>query len=188
MELDPPEANDRGNPQQQVIPRAGDNNNMINQQFHHHHQHHQHHHQHHQHQQQPLLQQQQQQQQQQAILGAAIPRNEGSTRFGGETAQPGQPLRCVISKRFSNETILWYMSKEAESPRTEAAQEDHAVRGEGGVQEVFCFWAKLMTQGIASSEVCQYPSQTSLLARQSDGWHSLSSTINQTPPTLELLD
>ena len=54
-----------------------------------------------------------------------------------------------------------------------------------GVQERFAFWAKLMIQGVASSDACRYPSQSSILARQNDGWQSLNRT---TPPTVELLD
>jgi hypothetical protein len=53
-----------------------------------------------------------------------------------------------------------------------------------GVRELFSFWAKLMIQGVASSDACRYPSQSSVLARQNDGWQSLSGTI---PPTVELL-
>jgi len=40
-----------------------------------------------------------------AIVAAGIPQNDefSSMRYEGENAQPGQPLRCIISKRFSNE-------------------------------------------------------------------------------------
>ena len=93
------------------------------------------------------------------------------------------------------QTILWYMSKEVEMTRAEAAQlggnGGHASEMDGGndvvVREVFSFWAKLMVLGAATPDVCRYPSQSSVLARQSgEGWQSLS-TANR-PPTVELLD
>jgi hypothetical protein len=125
--------------------------------------------------------------------GAAIPPNEGlSSRSEGEDAQPGQPLRCIISKRFSNETILWYMSKEVEMTRSEAVQlgrtaaEEEDDESEVVVREVFAFWAKLMVLGAASPDECKYPSQSSVLARQSEGWQSLSTAHRA--PTVELLD
>ena len=91
-----------------------------------------------------------------------------AARFESEVAQPGQLLRCIIAKRFSNEvrmrqlsmnhshftnlfnysllsswikTILWYLSKEVESSETQVG----AVPGE--ITQVFSFWAKLMVIG-----------------------------------------
>ncbi|KAG7362202.1 F-box domain containing protein [Nitzschia inconspicua] len=140
-----------------------------------------------------VLQQQQQQQQQPiaaGVLGGPImPDNDNfsSTRYDGEIAQPGQPLRCIISKRFSNETILWYMSKEVEAAPmgSEDSEEDHEIE-QDGIREVFSYWSKLMVLGAASPDVCRYPSQTSILSRQGDGWQSLA--VTQRPPTVELLD
>lgn len=87
-----------------------------------------------------------------------------------------QALRCIIAKRFSNETILWYMSKE--------------VLSEDGSEfnQVFCFWSKLMVVGDAAADVCRYPSQSSILARHDEGWQTLSTTRMIAPPIVELLD
>lgn len=71
----------------------------------------------------------------------------------GDEPNRSRLLRCVISKRFSNETILWYMSKEVED---EATHE---------ISQLFSFWAKLLVTGDASPDVCRYPSQTSILSR-----------------------
>jgi hypothetical protein len=135
-------------------------------------------------------QQPQQQQPPGAVAGQILPQNDNfsSTRYDGEDIQPGQPLRCIISKRFSNETILWYMSKEVEvgppADSDEAVNEDENEHG--GIREVFSYWSKLMVLGAASPDICRYPSQTSILSRQGDGWQSLALTMR--PPTVELLD
>lgn len=50
--------------------------------------------------------------------------------FDGERNDRRRLLRCVIAKRFSNETILWYMSKEVEDEVT------HEIR------QTFSFWSK----------------------------------------------
>ena len=94
----------------------------------------------------------------------------------GEETYPGRVLRCVIGKRFSNETILWYMSKEVEC-------------GNGEIKQVFSFWSKLMVIGDASPDICRYPSQTSILSRNGEAaWQSLSSTRATNPPVVELMD
>lgn len=133
----------------------------------------------------PLNQQPPQQQHpQQHFQGVAAPDNDAllSTRYDGETAQPGQPLRCIISKRYSNATLLWYMSKEVETHDVE----EESTNG-SNIREVFSFWARLMVLGTASSDVCRYPSQSSVLTSQGgQGWQSLSSA-NQAP-TVELMD
>lgn len=86
-------------------------------------------------------------------------------------------LRCIIAKRFSNETILWYMSKEVEDESTRE------------ITQCFSFWAKLHVTGDATPDVCQYPSQTSILSRNGDpAWQHLSNTLDVAPPTVELLD
>jgi len=95
----------------------------------------------------------------------------------GEEAPRGRLLRCVIAKRFSNENILWYMSKEVEDSTTHE------------ITQVFSFWAKLMVIGDATPDICRYPSQTSILSRNSDpAWQPLASTRSINPPTVELLD
>jgi hypothetical protein len=108
--------------------------------------------------------------------------DEGAARtmdapFDGERNKRRRLLRCVIAKRFSNETILWYMSKEVEDEVT------HEIR------QIFSFWSKLMVTGDASPNVCQYPSQTSILSRNGEpAWQPLTSTLDVAPPTVELLD
>jgi hypothetical protein len=84
-------------------------------------------------------------------------------------------LRCIIAKRFSNETLLWYCSKEV--------MDTH-----GRVTQVFAYWAKLMWIGDASPDVCRYPSQSSILQRHEEGWQALSTTREIQPPIVELLD
>lgn len=103
-------------------------------------------------------------------------------RLESEVAHPGQLLRCVIAKRFSNETILWYISKEVLS--TEQAHNPRA----GAVTQTFSYWSKLMVVGDASPDICRYPSQTSILARHNEGWQTLTTTRATEPPTVELLD
>ncbi|KAL3772886.1 hypothetical protein ACHAW5_002151 [Stephanodiscus triporus] len=79
--------------------------------------------------------------------------------------------------RFSNETILWYMSKEVQ---------DDATRE---ITQIFSFWAKLLVTGDAAPDVCQYPSQTSILSRNGNpAWQNLTSTLGVPAPMVELLD
>ena len=86
-------------------------------------------------------------------------------------------LRCIISKRYSNDTILWYMSKELE--------EDE----EGGVKQEFSFWAKLMTSEEGPPDICIYPSQTSIQSRNDEScWRPLSANRIVEPPVVEILD
>jgi hypothetical protein len=80
------------------------------------------------------------------------------------------------------QTILWYLSKDVLS--TEAAD----GVGVGEVTQTFSYWAKLMAIGDASPDICQYPSQSSVLARHGEGWLPLSIVSNSQPPTVELLD
>jgi hypothetical protein len=68
------------------------------------------------------------------------------------------------------------------------ATEDDSEVGEGDVTQVFCFWAKLMVIGDASSDICRYPSQSSILARHGERWQTLSTTHHMDAPTVELLD
>lgn len=115
--------------------------------------------------------------------GGPVPLQHGPTsRLESEAAHPGQPLRCILSKRFSGESILWYLSKEVLS-----TEPDVGVRA-GGVKEVFKFWSKLMLIENASLDECRYPSQSSILARTHESWHALHTTRDLHPPTVELLD
>jgi len=89
-------------------------------------------------------------------------------------------LQCVISKRFSNETILWYMSKEVV---------DSTSTNRRNISQNFSFWAKLLVTDDAPPDVCQYPSQTHLLLRNGEvAWQSLTNTVGVTPPIVQLLD
>lgn len=103
-------------------------------------------------------------------------------RLESEAAHPGQLLRCILAKRFSNETILWYMSKEVLSTENAAG-----VRA-GSVTQTFSYWSKLMVVGEASPDICRYPSQTAILARHNEGWQTLTPTRATRTPTVELLD
>ena len=89
--------------------------------------------------------------------------------------QPSNNLKCIIAKRFSNQNLLWYLSKE---------QYDN-----NQVKQVFSFWARLMIVGDAEPELCRYPSMTSVISRNGDpAWQSLSTTRTMVPPIVELLD
>jgi hypothetical protein len=85
---------------------------------------------------------------------------------------------------MQQKTILWYLSKEI------ILTEDAEDARMGDVSQRFSFWAKLMVVGQASSSLCRYPSQTSILTRDNnpEGWQSLSSTRTVQPPTVELLE
>lgn len=145
-------------------------------------------------------------------------------------------LRCIISKRFSNDNILWYMSKEmtvnennintitnnnTNNPVVAAANRFDLditynnsnitfVNQNQEKEQIFSFWAELMRSGDASSDICRYPSQTSILSRNNNnnnnnggnnnndhhhnlndhhnGWQSLENTVDIHPPIVELLD
>jgi len=89
---------------------------------------------------------------------------------------PNRHLRCLICKKFSSLTILWYMSKEVET-------------GDGEVKQEFSFWAKLMISGQGTPDICRYPSQTSILQRDGDdAWLPLAQNQTMQPPNVELLD
>ena len=94
----------------------------------------------------------------------------------GDEPNRSRLLRCVIAKRFSNETILWYMSKEVQDSTTHE------------ITHRYSYWAKLMVTGDASPDVCRYPSQTSVLSRNGDpAWQTLSNNELIDPPIVELL-
>jgi len=105
-----------------------------------------------------------------------------ASRLESEVAGPGRLLRCIIAKRFSNETLLWYCSKEV------VALESNGEVEAGDVTQVFSFWAKLMVIGDATPDICQYPSQSSILASHQDFWQTLPTIPTTQPPTVELLD
>lgn len=94
----------------------------------------------------------------------------------GDEPNRSRLLRCVIAKRFSNETILWYMSKEEQDSTTHE------------ITHRYSYWAKLMVSGDASPDVCRYPSQTSVLSRNGDpAWQTLTNNELIDPPIVELL-
>lgn len=96
------------------------------------------------------------------------------------TEQIGRLLRINIAKKFSNETILWYMSKEVETI------DDNGVPS---IAQVYCYWAKLMARGQGSSDDAMYPSQTSSVTRTGDrAWQGLGMMRDTAPPVVELLD
>lgn len=129
-----------------------------------------------------------------AAIGFAAPIGQGraligavpSAHFENEVAQPGQLLRCIVAKRFSNETILWYLSKEVAS--SESQSDGITPPAPEQITQVFSFWAKLMVVGDASPDICRYPSQSSILARHGEHWNSLATGRDQRPPIVELLD
>lgn len=81
--------------------------------------------------------------------------------------------KCIIEKRFSGSTLLWYMGMI-----------------EHGDEERFHFWAPLLSTGDARPELHLYPSQTSVLQRDNPerGWEALLTAPNRDPPVVELLD
>ena len=101
-----------------------------------------------------------------------------------------------------NKTILWYMSKEdsfensstsTSTNNTNIHHNNHIQHNnnnyESEVSQTFSFWAKLMVIGEATPDICRYPSQTSILARNGQSaWQSLPNTISINPPVVELLD
>lgn len=89
---------------------------------------------------------------------------------------PQRLLRCIICKKFSNQTILWYMSKEVETE-------------DGQIKQEFFFWARLMVSGQGNPDICRYPSQTSILQKDGNGaWLPLAENRTMRAPTVELFD
>ena len=108
----------------------------------------------------------------------------------------GYRLRCIISRRFSRETLLWYCCKEellcAISDDGEDAS-DASGRDEElplKITQRYVFWARLTLLGEAPCrDQSEYPSQTAvLLAQGTTGWQSLSNAQHIHPPTVELID
>lgn len=125
------------------------------------------------------------------IVYVASLQNDSQMRYG-KKACLNQMLRSHSSSRssvrkylFLQQTILWYMSKEIE----ETSFESTTRLPTSQVSQVYSFWATLMSTGEASSDLCQYPSQSSILSRNGDpAWQPL--VLNRTiePPVVELLD
>lgn len=85
---------------------------------------------------------------------------------------------CVISKRFSEQRLLWYMSKSNQG------------ESELGNTRTFSFWSPLVTteeieRGSMHVDLSYYPPTTSFLTRNGDpGWIPVEGNVN--PPTVEL--
>lgn len=137
----------------------------------------------------------------------AIRSQEGGALGGGDLLPVGYRLRCIISKRFSNETLLWYCCKEVlvnpsiVSGTSSEGSHDNNIQGSNAdsfsttfsppiVTQRYAFWARLLMMGDPSDDdLCRYPSQSSILQRQGDdGWQSLSTSRHFRAPTVELMD
>lgn len=110
---------------------------------------------------------------------------------------PGYRLKCIISKRFSNETLLWYCCKEvlvtSSSASSSSSTEDATAPMTADtvmISQRYAFWARLSMLGDASDyDLCRYPSQSSVLRIQGAvGWQALSNSHHIHPPTVELID
>ncbi|VEU41218.1 unnamed protein product [Pseudo-nitzschia multistriata] len=85
------------------------------------------------------------------------------------------PLRCIISKAYSGNDLLWYMSKEVE-----------VTDGGSRRRKTFSFYAPLLLD--APPDLPVYPSQTSMLVRQHQRWRGLAGSTTIQPPTVEVID
>ena len=86
--------------------------------------------------------------------------------------------------------ILWYMSKEIETPAESTSESSGNGNGVATSrrQRTYSFYAPLMLAGNSLPELVQYPSQTSALSRQGESWRVLRGTMGMEAPTLEVLD
>mmetsp|Transcript_28239 Transcript_28239/g.30412 ORF Transcript_28239/g.30412 Transcript_28239/m.30412 type:complete len:449 (+) Transcript_28239:68-1414(+) len=89
-----------------------------------------------------------------------------------------RPLRCIIAKAYSNNDVLWYMSKEVERL---------LPCGTVRKKNIYSFYAPLMLSGNTRPELCTYPSQSSALVRQNQSWRALRGNV-RIRPTLEVID
>jgi hypothetical protein len=89
---------------------------------------------------------------------------------------------------LSKEVYPSESSEEAVSDSVDHDDSDDEVHHQVPSLQLFAFWAKLMVIGDAPTDICRYPSQTSVLARTGEGWDSLSTTDGVQPPIVELLD
>ena len=115
-----------------------------------------------------------------------------------QSESAGYQLQCIISKRFSSDTLLWYCCKEVlvtfnseETFATEVSEIDSTNDTlPVTIVQRYAFWARISMLGEGSDyDLCRYPSQTSVLRRQGlPGWQSLANPDHLHPPTVELLD
>uniref|UniRef100_A0A7S4AIU7 F-box domain-containing protein n=1 Tax=Pseudo-nitzschia australis TaxID=44445 RepID=A0A7S4AIU7_9STRA len=94
------------------------------------------------------------------------------------------PLRCMIAKVYSNSDLLWYMSKEVET----IARDDDSSTSTRKRKIFYSFYAPLMVSSNAPEILLKYPSQSSVLIHQGQGWGSLAETVGIQPPTVEVID
>jgi hypothetical protein len=124
-------------------------------------------------------------------------------------------LRCIISKKYSGQQLLWYMCKEIATYETgddrsltppvgegqggaaataAATQQPQTTATDGqmhptiGIREVYYYWAPLSVG--APSEVHNYPSTSSYLRAHGSNWFALSTVRGPSfsPPIVELLN
>jgi len=103
--------------------------------------------------------------------------------------QSGLPLRCIISKKFSDNNLWWYMSKELETTMegggiASATATSTSTRKEQRRSTTYSFFAPLVTIG---NTPAGYPSQTSSLLLQNQAWGYLRGDGIEAP-TLEVID
>jgi len=93
-----------------------------------------------------------------------------------------RPLRCIISKKWSGEHLLWYMGKE---------EEDGETGNNGRVPKLTCsYWAPLSVGNHCPADLHNYPSTSSYLLSRGQQWRPLSNIQrrNAAPPVVELMD
>lgn len=93
--------------------------------------------------------------------------------------EAGGLLRCTISKKYSDVTLYWYMSKEVESVRTPGGMPE--------ICEVYSYYSALLSTG--PLDLVSYPAQTSLLiSGGQEPWDCLPGLNLVNAPTVEVLD
>ena len=95
-----------------------------------------------------------------------------------------RPLRCIISKKWSGEHLLWYMGKEEVDSDDGGSGNDRR-----GPKLKYSYWAPLAV-GPIPTDIDSYPSTSSYLLSRGQHWRPLSNiqTRNAAPPTVEVLD
>ena len=121
---------------------------------------------------------------------------------GGGIAAAGNAVQCLCNVEDRHRGCRGADGNEAKQAavlrHSEAIlkRDDTVVHEQGGrdksmckVKQSFSFWAELLITRDASPNMCQYPSQTSILLRNGKPtWQHLTSTVDVAPPMVELLD
>lgn len=76
------------------------------------------------------------------------------------------------------------MSKEVET----IARDDDSSTTTKKRKNLYSFYAPLMLSTNAPGILLKYPSQSSVLIHQNQGWGSLAETVGIQPPTVEVID